>query len=292
MTNEDIKETAKVILDVASKGVPDLIEHGPILLVKGKDYENEFLQLLGPGGETTPGGFHRALNVRHARYIALVTQAATRLAYRLLELEEENTALSALSVQVLALQEENAALKETCAENKQDIEVKDGLEPTLNDLIREFERLNFHHVNDTVHRMGISEFSSVYCKAVVKACTELSWARTELNNRPTRERVRQIQEKGRRLWREAAKLELELDIWKERVNREQELTEQFRTKMTISEDLLRKGIKDFQHASDYLGRFDCDKLCDSSVGFHEAECCIGETLDKWIYDAKEILEKK
>lgn len=288
MNKEDLKETAQVILDAASKGVPDLIQHGPVLLVKGDDYNDEYLQLLGPGGETTPGGFHRALSVRHARYIALVTQAAVQMSYRLLEVEKENE-----------------ELKQTCQQNKRDIEVKEGDKLTLDDLIREFERANFHHVNDTIHRMGISEFSAAYCSAVVRVCVELKAIRSnngdlgevaieygaegarlhyepiiehlevenerlrqELHDRPSRERLNQMKEKSRKQWRECARLELELGIWKERVDREQNLTEHFRSKIEEGKDMLKSAlstletlaIKGFHENPEYIAEQEVQQI--------------------------------
>jgi len=70
------------------------------------------------------------------------------------------------------LEAEIAILKETL--NDRDIEIKDGgTVPTVDDLIREFERGNFYHVNDYIHRQGESHFSHAYCRAVVQVCLEL-----------------------------------------------------------------------------------------------------------------------
>lgn len=67
-----------------------------------------------------------------------------------------------------------ARLKEIEDDRTRRAEIQDdGTTPSLDDVIREFDRGNFYHVNDMIHRDGISKFSYAYCRSVVKHCVEL-----------------------------------------------------------------------------------------------------------------------
>lgn len=127
---------------------------------------------------------------------------------------------------------------------------------------------------------------------VIDLETENECLRSDNTSRPTQERMRQMQAKNRRLWREAASLELELDIWKGRVGREQDVTEDFRERMNKAEDLLQKGIDEFSPANEYLKGFNCEKECDPSVGFHQPECAISGALSEWLREAQTLLKEK
>lgn len=116
--------------------------------------------------------------------------------------------------------------------------------------------------------------------------------RTDLDSRLTHERIRQMRAKSKRMWETITRLEFELDIWKQRVDREQNITEEFRERMNKAEELVKKGIEQFTTANEYLKGFDCEKNCDPSVGFHQSECAISYYLSEWLYEAETLLKEK